>query len=84
MLAKADTLSQPGRKPAPTGLPIGSCYEERDQQRREREAAEARVLRPSSSLPPLTFRECSFHVRYEIKVDLTRANAVGTQLDPLA
>jgi hypothetical protein len=27
--AKADTLSQPGRKAAPTGLPIGSCYKER-------------------------------------------------------
>jgi hypothetical protein len=42
-LAKAGTLSQPGRKPAPTGLPIGSCYKERDRQREEREPKEGKV-----------------------------------------
>jgi hypothetical protein len=41
-LAKADTLSQLGREPAPTGLPIGSSYKERDQQYRERQLKEGK------------------------------------------
>src|ERR1700722_4647856 len=39
---------------------------------------------PSSSLPPLAFRERSFQVKNEIHADLGPANAVGSQVDPLA
>jgi hypothetical protein len=47
--AKADTLSQPGRKPAPTGLPIGSCYKERDRQRESARPCATSQLGPGRS-----------------------------------